>query len=174
MNFERLVNEHKNAVYRQLIRTCGNREDAEDVLIEALLKAYRNLNQLRANEAFRAWLGQIGKRVCWQLRKREALMPLLQLSSLEDEGQDLPAGDPALDSTLALQQMKEILMSAVASLPPDYADVYRMRDLEELSGRDVARRLDISPQAMKSRLHRARAMVRENVDAALGQQITRA
>ena len=70
--------------------------------------------------------------------------------------------------------MKEILMSAVASLPPDYADVYRMRDLEELSGRDVARRLDISPQAMKSRLHRARAMVRENVDAALGQQITRA
>ena len=43
MDFEALANEHKNAVYRQMIRACGNREDAEDVLIEALLKAYRNL-----------------------------------------------------------------------------------------------------------------------------------
>ena len=41
MDFEALANEHKDAVYRQLIRACGNREDAEDVLIEALLKAYR-------------------------------------------------------------------------------------------------------------------------------------
>ena len=168
MNFERLVNEHKDAVYRQLIRTCGNREDAEDVLIEALLKAYRNLDQLRAHEAFRSWLARIGKRVCWQLKQREGLMPLLQMSSLEDEGHDLPTGGPGLDSTVAQQQMKEILMSAVASLPNDYADVYRMRDLDELSGEEVSRRLNISLQAMKSRLHRARAMVRESLDAALG------
>ena len=47
MNFEALANEHKDAVYRQMIRVCGNREDAEDVLIEALLKAYRHLDQLR-------------------------------------------------------------------------------------------------------------------------------
>lgn len=171
MNFERLANEHKDAVYRQLIRTCGNREDAEDVLIEALLKAYRNLDQLRAHEAFGAWLGQIGKRVCWQLRKREALMPLLQLSSLEEEGHDLPTADPPLDAALAKQQMKDVLMSAVASLPRDYGDVYRMRDLEQRSGEEVARRLNISLQAMKSRLHRARAMVRESLDAALGQQV---
>lgn len=171
MNFERLANEHKDAVYRQLIRTCGNREDAEDVLIEALLKAYRNLDQLRAHEAFRAWLGQIGKRVCWQLRKREALMPLLQLSSLEDEGQDLPTADPPLDTTLARQQMKDVLMDAVASLPRDYSEVYRMRDLEGRSGEEVARRLNISLQAMKSRLHRGRAMVRENLDAALGEKV---
>ena len=168
MDFEALANEHKDAVYRQMIRACGNREDAEDVLIEALLKAYRNLEQLRAHEAFRVWLAQIGRRVCWQLRKREALMPLLQLSSLEDEGHELPADDPALDSSVARQQMKEVLMSAVASLPPEYGDVYRMRDLEELSGSEVARQLNISLQAMKSRLHRARATVRENVDRALG------
>ena len=43
MDFERLAIEHKDAVYRQMIRACGNREDAEDVLIEALLKAYRHL-----------------------------------------------------------------------------------------------------------------------------------
>jgi len=54
MDFEALANEHKDAVYRQLIRACGNREDAEDVLVEALLKAYRNLGQLRDSAAFRS------------------------------------------------------------------------------------------------------------------------
>src|SRR5450755_1491801 len=62
MDFEDLANQHKDAVYRQLMRACGNREDAEDVLIEALLKAYRNLDQLRETGAFRAWLAQIGRR----------------------------------------------------------------------------------------------------------------
>jgi DNA-directed RNA polymerase specialized sigma24 family protein len=52
MNFEALANENRDAVYRQLIRACGNREDAEDVLVEALLKAYRNLGQLRDSDAF--------------------------------------------------------------------------------------------------------------------------
>src|SRR5579864_3575971 len=170
MDFEGLVNEHKDAVYRQMIRTCGNREDAEDVLIEALLKAYRNLDQLRAQEAFRVWLAQIGRRVCWQLKKREALLPVLQLSELEAEGQELAGDSPALDATLAMQQMKELLMNAVEALPEQYRDVYRMRDLEELSGEEVAQRLQISLQAMKSRLHRARAMVRESLDAALGQE----
>ena len=46
-DFEKLANQHKDAVYRQMLRVCGNREDAEDVLIEALLKAYRNLDRLR-------------------------------------------------------------------------------------------------------------------------------
>src|SRR6516225_8889323 len=89
MDFEGLANQHKDAVYRQLMRACGNREDAEDVLIEALLKAYRNVDQLQDAAAFRAWLAQIGRRVCWQLKQRDALMPILQLSSLEDEGVEL-------------------------------------------------------------------------------------
>jgi RNA polymerase sigma-70 factor (ECF subfamily) len=77
MNFEALANENRDAVYRQLIRACGNREDAEDVLVEALLKAYRNLGQLRDSDAFRSWLAQIGRRVCWQLKQREALLPII-------------------------------------------------------------------------------------------------
>ena len=53
-NFERLANQHKDLVYRQMVRVCGNREDAEDVLIEALLRAYRHLDQLRDSVAFRS------------------------------------------------------------------------------------------------------------------------
>ena len=167
MDFEELVNEHKDAVYRQMIRACGNREDAEDVLVEALLKAYRNLDQLRAQEAFRAWLAQIARRVCWQLRKRETLLPLLQLSELEKDGRELAEDAPGVESQLAAQQMKQMLMNAVANLPHEYRDVYRMRELDELPGEEVAGRLNISLEAMKSRLHRARAIVRKSLDAEL-------
>lgn len=76
----------KDAVYRQLIRTCGNEEDAEDALVEALLKAYQNLDRLRERTAFRAWLAQIERRVCWHLKAREALAPVMQLSALEAQG----------------------------------------------------------------------------------------
>ena len=98
VDFEKLANEHKDAVYRQMLRVCGNREDAEDVLIEALLKAYQHLHQLNDAVAFRAWLAQIARRVCWQLKEREALSPLLQLSMLEEEGAEIKDPKPPLDS----------------------------------------------------------------------------
>ena len=167
MNFEALANEHKDAVYRQMIRVCGNREDAEDVLIEALLKAYRHLDQLRDSVAFRAWLAQIAKRVCWQLKQQDSLMPLLQLSALEDEGKQISGNDLPMEAQLASRQMKQLLSEAVDGLPPDYRSVYQLRDVEELSGREVARRLGLSLAAMKSRLHRARELLRQHLDAAL-------
>jgi RNA polymerase sigma-70 factor (ECF subfamily) len=167
VNFENLVNQHKDAVYRQMIRVCGNRQDAEDVLIEALFKAYRNLDQLHDSVAFRAWLATIANRVCWQLRKKEALQPLLQLSDLEEEGRELPASQPPVDAQVELAQMKSILREAIASLPDTFRVVYEMRDLQGLSGDEAASRLKISRAAMKSRLHRARALVRQHLDASL-------
>lgn len=167
MDFETLANEHKDAVYRQMMRVCGNREDAEDVLVEALLTAYRHLDQLRDSVAFRAWLAQIARRVCWQLKKREALFPLLQLSAVEDAAAEVSAAGPNAEQQLALKQMKELLNGAVRKLPEEYRTVYELRDLQELSGEKVAAHLGISLAAMKSRLHRARELVREDLDAAL-------
>ncbi len=167
LDFDALAKQHKDAVYRQMIRVCGNREDAEDVLIEALLKAYRHLDQLRESAAFRAWLAQIAKRVCWQLKEREALLPLLQLSTLEDEGREVPGSEPPADAQLARQQMKGLLNQAIDALPTLYRPVYELCDVENLQGDEVAQKLGISRAAMKSRLHRARDMVRAHLDAAL-------
>ncbi len=147
-----------------MVRVCGNREDAEDVLIEALLKAYRHLDQLRDSVAFQAWLAKIASRVCWQMRKRDALMPLLQLSSLEEEGRELASGEPPIEAQMELAEMKRRLVSAIASLPEPYRTVYEMRDLHDVAGTEVARKLGISPAAMKSRLHRARTLVRQQLD----------
>jgi RNA polymerase sigma-70 factor, ECF subfamily len=170
VDFDALARQHKDAVYRQMIRVCGNHEDAEDVLIEALLKAYRHLDQLRESAAFRAWLAQIAKRVCWQLKEREALLPLLQLSTLEDEGRELAGAETPPDVQLARQEMKQLLNEAIEALPPLYRTVYELCEIDDLPGDEVARRLEISRAAMKSRLHRARDLVRSRLDAALARQ----
>jgi len=167
VDFEELANEHKDAVYRQMLRVCGNREDAEDVLIEALLKAYQHMHQLKDPAAFRSWLAQIARRACWHLKEREALNPLLQLSMLEQEGSSIKDPKPPVDSELALRRMKELLENAVNQLPPSAREVFVLRDMEELPGEEVARRLGISLASVKSRLHRARKLLREHVDAAL-------
>jgi RNA polymerase sigma-70 factor (ECF subfamily) len=167
MNFEELANEHKDAVYRQMLRVCGNHADAEDVLMEALLKAYRGLGQLREAGAFRAWLGQIARRLCWQLKEREAMAPLLQLSAMEEVGVELESKAEALDVDLARQEIKSVLWQAIAELPPDAREVYMLRDVEDLSGEEVSKALGISLAAMKSRLHRARGTLRERLDQLL-------
>ena len=166
-DFDRLAYQHKDAVYRQMLRVCGNREDAEDVLIEALLKAYRGMNALSAEEAFRTWLGRIASRVCWHLRRREALMPLLQLSALEQENVEVPDPAPTAEDQAAGAQIKEIFRAALAGLPAEYREVYELRAIEELSGEEAAAQLGISIAAMKSRWHRARKLLRERLDAAL-------
>src|SRR5215470_13925925 len=167
MDFEALANQHKDEVYRQMIRSCGNREDAEDVLAEALLKAHRHLAQLRDSTAFRAWLVQIARRVCWQLKQREALQPLLQLSMIEEEGREIPSGERPLEQQIALREMSSLLHEAVEKLGEEYRSVYVWRDLEDVPAKEVARRLGISIAAVKSRLHRARENVRNELDARL-------
>ena len=167
MDFEALANEHKDAVYRQMMRVCGNREDAEDVLIEALFRAYRHLNKLEHPEAFRAWLARIGSRVCWRLKRREAVLPIIQLSHMEDEGVEIPSTSARPDEHWDAMQMKQIFEDALQTLPESYRRVYEMRDLENQPGEKVAEALGISLAAMKSRLHRARVLLRDRLDGVL-------
>ncbi len=138
----------------------------KDVLVESLLKAYRHLGQLPDSAAFRAWLAQIARRVCWQLKEREALLPLLQLSTLEDEGREIAGPALSPEEGLARRQMKQLLDDAIGELPEVYRAVYQMR-IEDRPGDEVAAKLGISRAAMKSRLHRARELVRSHLDAAL-------
>jgi RNA polymerase sigma-70 factor (ECF subfamily) len=164
-DFEALANRHKDAVYRQMLRVCGNHEDAEDVLVEALFKAYRKMEQLRDSEAFRAWLGRIANRVCLRIRERESLAPLLHLAEMEALGLE-PAGVTVpQDEVMARSQLKAVLTTAIASLPKQAREVYELREIEELSGEEVTRRLGISLAAMKSRLYRARTLLRKRLDA---------
>jgi len=101
------------------------------------------------------------------LKQREALLPLLQLSALEAEGREVSLDEPSPEHKLAARQMKQMLEDAIRNLPELYGEVYKLRDIDEMSGAKVSQKLRISNAAMKSRLHRARELIRQRLDAAL-------
>jgi len=163
VDFDRLLSRHKNAVYRQLFRMCGNHDDAEDVLTQAMVDAFRSLSNLRDEEAFQAWLVQIGRRACGRLKQREARRPIIGLSELLNKGIE-PAGSDRVDEQVAENELKECVATVLSEVPPPLREIYIMRDLEGLSGEEAATRLGLTLAAQKSRLHRARTMVRRKLD----------
>lgn len=157
--FERQLNQHKDRVYRQMLRVCGNREDAEDTLVEAILNAYKHYQTLEDTERFQAWLAIIGRRICGRIKQKQALLPVTQLA----DHYPAPPEEPDFqDSTLVNK-----VHNALEILTPEERVVFELRDLQGFSGPETSRKLNISLAAQKSRLHRARTKIRANLDYCL-------
>lgn len=163
MDFDRLIEMHKDSVYRQLVRACGNREDAEDALVESLVVAWQASDRLEHPEAFRSWVGTIAGRVCMHLRRNNRLREVLGDEGLEE----IVAGADEPQKEVEMGQLKGCIAEAVSVLEPDYREVYVRREIEGQSTQEVADNLGLSEAAVKSRLHRARERVREALDASV-------
>ncbi|WP_269632436.1 RNA polymerase sigma factor [Pelomonas sp. BJYL3] len=134
-------------------RSCANSEDAEDAVQLALWQLHRRIGTLRTVATFTTWLFRIVERECWRLlRGQPRHVPLDELAA-----QDHPEA-PALPLDL-----RQDLVRALQALSPPYREVLLLRDVHELSGPEVAAELGLSLEAVKSRLHRARAQVRERL-----------
>lgn len=134
-------------------RTCATTEDAEDAVQLALWQLYRQIGALRTVATFARWLFRIVERECFRLFRRgsgaDAGVPAAELDAL---------AAPAVPHDLRLD-----LARAVERLPAVYREVLVLRDIQELTAPEVAAELGLSLAAVKSRLHRARAMVREQL-----------
>lgn len=155
--FEQLVRKHKDAVYRQMVRVCSHREDAEDALATALMLAFKASEQLKDQNAFRTWLGTIGKRVCTRMRQHPGIHEVWELAESKGLIDDSP-------DAMEMQVLKGCIKEAVELLPIAYRSVYVACEIEDRSVEEAAKAAGISLAAAKSRLHRARAMVRETLD----------
>jgi RNA polymerase sigma factor (sigma-70 family) len=133
-------------------RACSTSEDAEDAVQIALWQLYRRIGALRTAATFASWLFRIIERECYRLlHARDRLQAL----------------DETLDAVLRQEPLplalRKDLVKAIATLPEPYRKILIMRDVDELSAPEAAEQLGISPEAVKSRLHRARSMVREHL-----------
>jgi len=168
MDIERLINRHKDAVYRQMVRTCGNHDDAEDALAEALLAAMKAADQLRDPSNFQAWLSRIGTRSCARMRIREKLLGKHSITELEEKGWELPDSQNSPEQEAEITALKGCVRGAVELLPEVYREVYIRREVLEEKAEDVAQSMGLSLPAVKSRLHRAREIMRTNLDTGMG------
>jgi len=148
-----------------MVRVCGNHDDAEDALADALLAAFSASHQLHDPAKFRAWLATIGKRVCARKRIRERLTHGVSLELLQGAGYDPQDLSPDADEITIQQQMQRCVRAAYDGLPSIYQEVFLRRDLQGESNQKVADDLGLSLPAVKSRLLRARAMLRKSLDS---------
>jgi RNA polymerase sigma-70 factor, ECF subfamily len=168
---EALLDRHQRRVYRFGLKMCRDPEDAKDVLQETLLAVARGLKDFRGAASVSTWLYTIARSFCIKKRRRSKFAPEQEASLGSEEGS--PAryiADPARspDESLASRQVEAVLQEAIGALAPMYREVLVLRDVEGLTAPEVAEVLGISVEAVKSRLHRARAAVREAVAPALG------
>jgi RNA polymerase sigma-70 factor (ECF subfamily) len=147
---------------------CGQPQDAEEVAQETLLKVFQNFDQLREPQHVRAWVYRIAKNACLMQRRRNVFAPEHELSV-----DDLPPESEISDSAhlpedeLEQSELRAVLHQVILELPPHYRCVVLLRDIEQLSTEETAQTLDLSPEAVKTRLHRARLAMREKLDCYL-------
>ncbi len=166
--FEELVNRYEDKIFRLTKNITGNREDAEDAMQDAFLKAYSHLQDFHGDSRFYTWLVRIAaNESLMRLRKRRPnqfsldepvegdtdLMP----RELEDWG-------PSPEQGYAQAELQGILAEVIEQLGPEFRIVLVLRDLEELSTEETAEALGISIPAVKSRLLRARLKLREKLN----------
>lgn len=166
--FTELVNRYERKIFRLASNITGNREDAEDVMQEAFLKAFANLERFQGDSRFYTWLVRIAvNEGLMKLRKRRGNVVSLD-QELETEEDSMPREvadwGPSPEQRYAQGEMNRILSTAIDSLEPGFRLVFVLRDIEELSTEDVAGILELSIPAVKSRLLRARLQLREKLN----------
>lgn len=151
-----------------MLRVChGCREDAEDALAEAVLNALRALDTLKSEECFCAWLKTIATRVCLRLSHRTELSSAIHLSCIDDSVlTDFDHRSP--EQQAEDEELRSQIHCALDHLPEPYREIYRMVEVSGERLDEAAERQGISYEAAKSRLRRARTMMRDHLNAVLG------
>jgi len=168
---DQLVERYADRVYRLATRITGSREDAEEVVQDALWTVGRKINTFKGDSAFGSWLYRIAANAAYmKLRARrgknreialDEVMPALDSGGIHFE----PVDDwsPRVDDRALQSELRSVLESAIGDLPPDYRTALVLHDLEGVSNPDIADTLGISLPAVKSRVHRSRLFLRKRL-----------
>jgi len=160
-----LYDRYEARVFRFAVRLLGRVEEAEDVVAETFLQAFRCARDYRAEGTFSGWLFRIARNLCFDRMRSPRRYRMISLDELLGEGDEPPRGDAAPDWTLSAA-----VQEALQQLPSDYRTVLTLRDLDGFSNSEAAAALGRSPSATKSLHFRARQALRDALARALGRE----
>ncbi len=167
---ETLLVRYQPHLYRFGLRMCGNVEDAGDVAQESLISMARSLRDFRGDSSVSSWLYTIARRFCIKKRRRSKFAPARE-ESLDAPGTGaihVADSAPGPEEKAANRELATVLTQAIDALDPSQREVLVLRDVEGLSAPEVAKILGTSVDTVKSRLHRARVAVRQELAPVLG------
>ena len=169
----RLVREHAGPLYQLACRFCGNPDEADDLVQEVFLQAMRGWDDFRGDASERTWLYRIAARACQRMHRKRAGEPgtIGSLDELLPFGEPLIAAIPAEQDDVQQQQIRaeaiERVEREIAELPDEFRVPLLLKELVGMSTAEVAEVLELEPNTVRSRVHRARLKLRAAVDSAV-------
>jgi RNA polymerase sigma-70 factor, ECF subfamily len=166
--FARLVDTYSGPVYRLALKILGDAQDAEDVLQETFIKAFRHLSEFEGRSSISTWLYRIAANESFMLLRRrhpEAVSVEEGTQTADGEQEPLQIVDWCClpEEEFLTAESREVLDKAIDHLSPGLKAVFLLRDIEGLSVRETAEALRVSEAAVKTRLLRARLQLREQL-----------
>lgn len=166
--FEQLLERHEERVYSLALRITRNQEDAEEVLQDVFTSVYKKIDLFEGKAAFSSWVYRITANTSFMLLRKRRQRPTV---SIEDLPLNLKRQKMEKTDSLNLDafsccynsELQEVIAKALKKIPAEYRDVFVLRDIDGMSNQEVGETLKLSIPAVKSRLHRARIMLKKRL-----------
>lgn len=170
--FGQLVERHQDALFNGIFRMVGRREDAEDLAQEVFVKAYRSIARFEGRSSFFTWLYSIAVNAVISHRRKLGARRRIRAMSLDAGGDgrpfDVAAPGPTPDAASEQHELGDRIEHAIAQLDDEHRTIVVMRDIEGFDYETIGDLLDCPQGTVKSRLHRARLALREQLKDLLG------
>jgi len=163
-----LVKDHEQTIYNFAFKICRDRDKAENIMQETFYSMVKNLKQFDGNSKLSTWLYRIVSNHCLMSARKEKSRTFVSIDNDDELYVDKYIADWSRIPNLNIEntELKMILDNAINKLSPDYRLVFLLRDVEGLSTEETANITELSVPAVKSRLHRARAFLRKELNEA--------
>jgi RNA polymerase sigma-70 factor, ECF subfamily len=174
-----IMQRHNRRLFRAARSILHDDAEAEDVVQEAYFRAFTHLAGFRGEAQLSTWLTRIAvNEALGRLRRRRLTVGLKDIDAINDQGEArviyLPSarqdGDP--EAAAARAEVRRMLERAVDELPASFRTVFVLRDIEEMSIEETAAHLGLRPETVKTRLHRARRLLRQSLDRTLSSAVS--
>lgn len=168
--FAQLVRRYEDMVYKFSYKVCRDRQKAEEALQDTFISMYRNLGSFDGRSKLSTWLYRIVTNNCLMKRRRRKLEQVLEsydnppMDVAGTPTQSIPRWEETPADVVMKRELREVLDKAIQKLPVDYRVVFILRDVEGNSNEETAKILGLSVEATKSRLRRARAFLRDQLN----------
>ena len=178
--FQELVDRYKDLVFALIARTVQDRSQAEDLAQEVFLRVHRGLPYFRGEAKLSTWIYRIAINLCKNRAKYLRVRHTDEQQELEAVAERVPLGEARRanvgsverpDEMLAGRQVEHIVQQAILEIDPSFRECLVLRDVEELSYEEIEEITGLAAGTVKSRIHRARAMLRVIVEKRLGEKI---
>lgn len=159
--FELLMRRHNQRVYRTVRAILGADDEAEDVMQQTYLNAFAHLSSFAGHARFSTWLTSIAVNEALGRRRRSGMAALRLVHSDDDPLLEIRSNTPDPEQEAMTAELQQFLEQEIMSLPEHYRTVLMLRQVEGLSTEETAECLGVSTDVVKTRLRRARVMLRE-------------